>query len=87
MTHLSPLTSRSFLPTALPAQAEKNARSTGADEASLVGKARNDLVSLSKNGVDLQQRVEFHGRPGAKPAGRFRPAIVWRRGQGCDDFV
>jgi hypothetical protein len=61
MTHLSPLTSRSFLPTALPAQAEKNARSTGADEASLVGKARNDLVSLSKNGVDLQQRVESLG--------------------------
>lgn len=61
MTNLSPLTSRSFLPTALPAQAEKNARAAGADEASLVDKARNDLVSLSKNGVDLQQRVESLG--------------------------
>jgi hypothetical protein len=61
MTNLSPLTSRSFLPTALPAQAENNARAAGADEAPLVDKARNDLVSLSKNGVDLQQRVESLG--------------------------
>jgi len=58
MTNLSPLTSRSFLPTALPAQAEKNAR---ADNAPLVDKARNDLVSLSKSGIDLQQRVESLG--------------------------
>ncbi|MBY0242158.1 MAG: hypothetical protein K2X55_22890 [Burkholderiaceae bacterium] len=58
MTNLSPLTSRPFLPTALPAQAEKSAR---ADNAPLLEKARNDLVSLSKNGIDLQQRVESLG--------------------------
>lgn len=58
MTNLSPLTSRSFLPTALPSQAEKNARP---DSAPLVDKARNDLVSLSKGGIDLQQRVESLG--------------------------
>lgn len=58
MTNLSPLNSRSFLPTALPSQAEKNARP---DNAPLVDKARNDLVSLSKGGIDLQQRVESLG--------------------------
>lgn len=58
MTNLSPLTSRSILPTALPVQAEKNVR---AENAPLVDKARNDLVSLSKNGIDLQQRVESLG--------------------------
>lgn len=64
MTNLSPLSSRSFLPTALPANqsADKNLRS---DNAGLADKARNDLridpVSLSKNGLDLQQRVESLG--------------------------
>lgn len=61
MTNLSPLTSRPFLPAAQPAQGDKHARSAGADGASLLDKARNDLVSLSKNGVDLQQRVESLG--------------------------
>ena len=58
MTNLSPLNSRSLLPTALPSQAEKNARP---DNAPLVDKARNDMVSLSKGGIDLQQRVESLG--------------------------
>ncbi len=58
MTNLSPLNSRSFLPTSLPAQADKNAR---LDHTPLLDKAKNDLVSLSKNGIDLQQRVESLG--------------------------
>lgn len=61
MTNLSPLNSRSFLPTALPAQADKDARPASVDKTSLVEKAKNDLVSLSKNGIDLQQRVESLG--------------------------
>lgn len=61
MTNLSPLNSRSLLPTTLPAQADKNARPANAGVAPLVDKARNDLVSLSKNGIDLQQRVESLG--------------------------
>ncbi|GAB2865088.1 hypothetical protein GCM10027277_37480 [Pseudoduganella ginsengisoli] len=61
MTNLSPLTSRSLLPTALPAQAENKPRADGVDDALPVSKAKNDLVSLSKNGIDLQQRVESLG--------------------------
>lgn len=59
MTNLSPLSARSFLPTALPTQTDK--QTSAAAGTPSADKTSDDQVSLSKNGIDLQQRVEALG--------------------------
>ncbi|SFV08459.1 hypothetical protein [Pseudoduganella namucuonensis] len=61
MTNLSPLNSRSFLPTSLPSANAQDGKNLRSSNSSLAEKAQNDLVSLSKNGIDLQQRVDTLG--------------------------
>ncbi|MES2264194.1 MAG: hypothetical protein V4724_37275 [Pseudomonadota bacterium] len=62
MSTLSPLSPRQFQPASLstvtPQADGKNLRS---GNASLQDKAESDLVSLSKNGIDLQQRLDAVG--------------------------
>ena len=62
MSTLSPLSSRQYQPASLPvANQQTDSKNLRAGNSSLMEKAQNDLVSLSKNGIDLQQRVESLG--------------------------
>ncbi|KQW93739.1 hypothetical protein ASC94_14230 [Massilia sp. Root418] len=62
MSNLSPLSSRQYQPASLPvANQQTDSKNLRAGNSSLLEKAQNDLVSLSKNGIDLQQRVESLG--------------------------
>lgn len=62
MSTLSPLSSRQYQPASLPvANQQTDSKNARVGKSSLMEKAQNDLVSLSKNGVDLQQRVESLG--------------------------
>ena len=62
MSTISPLSSRQFQPANLSvANPQTDSKNLRAGNSSLVEKAQNDLVSLSKNGIDLQQRVESLG--------------------------
>lgn len=68
MSTISPLSSRQYQPSALSvANQQTDSKNLRAGSPSLLGgssllqKAQSDLVSLSKNGVDLQQRVESLG--------------------------
>lgn len=62
MSTISPLSSRQFQPADLPlANRQADSKNLRAGNSSLMEKAQNDLVSLSKNGIDLQQRVESLG--------------------------
>ena len=61
MSTLSPLSSRQFQPASLPVANQQTDKNLRAGNSSLLEKAQNDMVSLSKNGIDLQQRVESLG--------------------------
>ncbi|CAN7231195.1 hypothetical protein LJR289_000819 [Pseudoduganella sp. LjRoot289] len=62
MSTISPLSPRQFQPASLPvANQQTDSKNLRTGNSSLVEKAQNDLVSLSKNGIDLQQRVESLG--------------------------
>lgn len=62
MSTISPLSSRQFQPADLPlANRQADSKNLRTGNSSLMEKAQNDLVSLSKNGIDLQQRVESLG--------------------------
>ena len=62
MSTISPLSSRQLQPASLSlANQQTDSKNLRVGNSSLLEKAQNDLVSLSKNGIDLQQRVDSLG--------------------------
>jgi hypothetical protein len=62
MSTISPLSSRQLQPAGLSlANQQTDSKNLRVGNSSLLEKAQNDLVSLSKNGIDLQQRVDSLG--------------------------